>query len=142
MSATGPLPISDAALIARASAVVRRRRSHMVEHGQVGAALLSVSGAVHRGVCIDAPCGIGFCAEHAAIAAMVTAGETRVLAAVAVNDRGAVLPPCGRCREFLALLDEANRHARILLGGGRATTLECLMPEHWIAAKDGSDGWL
>ncbi len=108
--------------------------------GQVGAAILAGSGAVYCGVCIDAPCGIGFCAEHAAIAAMVTAGESRILAAVAVNEAGSVLPPCGRCREFIALLDAENRAARILLAGGRTVTLAELMPDHWIDAKSGG-GW-
>ncbi|WP_245629764.1 hypothetical protein [Alicyclobacillus sendaiensis] len=28
------------------------------------------------GVCIDTVCSLGFCAEHAAAAAMITAGET------------------------------------------------------------------
>lgn len=133
--------LSDDELIARARSVVRRRTSHQVEAGQVGAALLSESGAVHLGVCIDAPCGIGFCAEHAAIGAMVTAGETRILAAVAVNEAGTVLPPCGRCREFIALLHAENTATRILLPDGRAVTLIELLPEHWIAAK-GQGGWV
>ena len=44
----------------------------------VAAALVTESGSVFKGVCIDTPCSMGFCAEHAAIAAMVTAGETRI----------------------------------------------------------------
>ncbi len=101
----------------------------------MGAAVLSARGRVHLGVCVEAPCGLGFCAEHAAVAAMVTAGEQRVAAAVAVDEAGRVLPPCGRCREMLWLLDEANAEARILLPGGRASPLSALMPEHWLAAK-------
>ncbi len=125
----------DAELVAAAFSVVRRVRSHRVEAGQVGAAVRCAGGRVHVGVCIDAPCGIGFCAEHAAIAAMVTAGETRILATVAVDERGAVLPPCGRCRELIALLHEDNRATRVLLPDGRAVPLAALMPDHWLAAK-------
>ncbi|MEO0992920.1 MAG: cytidine deaminase [Pseudomonadota bacterium] len=128
-------PSPDAALIEAASSVVNRIRSGEIEAGQVGAAIRSASGTVYLGVCIDAPCGIGFCAEHAAIGAMVTAGETRVAAAVAVNEAGGVLAPCGRCREFLALLHPENGTARILLPGGRTATLAALLPDHWIEGK-------
>ncbi|GMG85438.1 cytidine deaminase [Paralimibaculum aggregatum] len=130
--------MSDAELIAAAAAVVRRRLSHKVEIGQVGAAVRGASGTIYPGVCIDAPCGVGFCAEHAAIAAMVTAGETRILAAVALDEAGGVLPPCGRCREFMMLLDTGNAEARILLPGGRAAPLAELCPEHWLAVYRNS----
>lgn len=53
--------------------------------GSVAAALLTDLGNVYRGVCIDTPCSMGFCAEHAAIAAMVTAGESRIVKLVAVS---------------------------------------------------------
>ena len=38
--------------------------------GSVGAALLTDKGNVYTGICIDIACGIGFCAEHSAIAEM------------------------------------------------------------------------
>lgn len=44
----------------------------------VGAAIVTDRGNIYTGVCIDTPCSMGFCAEHAAAAAMVTAGENRV----------------------------------------------------------------
>lgn len=45
--------------------------------GDVGAALVTDRGNQYLGVCIDTGSATGFCAEHAAIAAMVTAGEYR-----------------------------------------------------------------
>lgn len=33
----------------------------------VASALLTEKGNIYVGVCIDTPCGMGFCAEHAAI---------------------------------------------------------------------------
>src|SRR5215210_2971987 len=74
--------------------------------GDVAAALVTDRGTVFSGVCIDTTCGTGFCAEHAAIAAMVTAGEYRIAKSVAVwrderDGRLYVLPPCGRCRQFM-----------------------------------------
>lgn len=119
-------------LYARAKAVLNPRRlSPEAEAGGVGAALLSDSGAVYVGVCIDTACSMGFCAEHAAAAAMVTAGEHRVLKMVAVNWDGAILPPCGRCREFISQLHEDNLAAEVLVAEGVIVPLHTLLPYDW-----------
>ena len=65
--------------------------------GDVGAALVSASGKLYTGVCIDTP-SWGLCAERSAIAAMVTQGEYRIGKIVAVweDERSGalhVLPP-------------------------------------------------
>ena len=63
-------------LCKRAFAVVNPRElSELAEAGSVGAALETDTGNVYVGVCMDIACSVGFCAEHAAAAAMVTAGE-------------------------------------------------------------------
>jgi len=73
--------------------------------GDVACDLVAASGMRYQGMCIDTGSGTGFCAEHAAIAAMVTAGEYVIDRIVAVwrdeVGRLYVLPPCGRCREFI-----------------------------------------
>ena len=40
-----------------------RKLSEFVEAGGVGAAILSESGKIYTGVCIDTACSMGFCAE-------------------------------------------------------------------------------
>jgi cytidine deaminase len=120
-------------LVARARAVCRPRQlSSGAEAGSVGAALLTAAGNVYTGVCIDTACSMGFCAEHAAAAAMVTAGENQVIKMVAVDADGAVLPPCGRCREFIRQLHEANLDAQVLVGPEKAVTLRELLPFAWV----------
>lgn len=114
-----------------------RRLSSEAEAGGVGAALLTESGAVYIGVCIDTACSMGFCAEHAAAAAMVTAGENRVLKMVAVNWDGQLLPPCGRCREFISQLHDANLDTEVLVTGGVVLTLRELLPYDWRAVARG-----
>ena len=99
--------------------------------GSVAAALLTREGNIYTGVNIDVPCSMGFCAEHAAAAAMITAGESQIAALVAVHRTGAIIPPCGRCREFLYQLNPENLHCRILLSQGRVVTLRQLLPELW-----------
>jgi cytidine deaminase len=100
--------------------------------GDVAAVLVTNAGNEYGGVCIDTASGTGFCAEHAAIAAMVTAGEYRISRIVAVwrddNEQLYVLPPCGRCREFIRQIDPANLDTQIVLGRKKSLPLEDLLP--------------
>lgn len=119
-------------LLERARAVRGERRlSDTAEAGSVGAALVTEGGNVYAGVCIDTACSMGFCAEHAAAAAMVTAGESRIMKIVAVGKDGEPVPPCGRCREFLAQLHRDNRLCRVLLPGNEVRTVGELLPLPW-----------
>lgn len=121
-------------LYQQAKAVLNPRRlSDMAESGGVGAALLTESGKVYTGVCIDTSSGMGFCAEHAAAATMITAGENHVIKMVAVNWDGKVLPPCGRCREFISQLHPENVHAEVMVGTDKFVTLRELLPYDWRA---------
>lgn len=123
-------------LIRRAQAVVAPRRlSAAAEAGSVGAALLSEGGIVYVGVCIDAACSVGFCAEHAAAAAMITAGEQRIVKMVAVGSRGEILPPCGRCREFIYQIHEDNVATKVMVQRGVVVTLLDLLPYYWRDEK-------
>jgi cytidine deaminase len=98
----------------------------------VGCALATKDGNLYPGVCIDTASGTGFCAEHSAIAAMVTAGEFRIEKIVAVwKDGGGalyVLPPCGRCREFMRQIDEGNLDTLVILGKDETSKLKELLP--------------
>lgn len=121
-------------LLQHARAVLNPRRlSDEAEAGGVGAALLTDSGRVYTGVCIDTACSMGFCAEHAAAAAMVTAGENQVVKMVAVNWDGQILPPCGRCREFISQLHAGNRQAEVMVGKNQIVPLATLLPFDWRA---------
>ncbi len=111
--------------------VYPKRLSDYVEVGGVAAAILTQSGNVYTGVCIDTACSMGFCAEHAAAAAMITAREQRIIKLVAVNWEGNPIPPCGRCREFLSQLDEKNGLAEVMVRDGVIVTLEELLPYDW-----------
>lgn len=127
--------VSDRDLILRAAAALNPHRSANGKlFGDVAACLVSATGNLHSGVCIDTSSGTGFCAEHAAIAALVTAGEYRIAKIVAVwcDEQGRlyVLPPCGRCREFIRQVDPANLDTEVILGDGRRRRLHELLPEH------------
>ncbi|MHC4915742.1 MAG: cytidine deaminase family protein [Planctomycetota bacterium] len=120
-------------LIERAQSVVKPRQlAHECAVGGVGCALVTASGRVFLGVCIDAPSGMGFCAEHAAIAAMVTAGEERIRKIVAVHGDGRVLAPCGRCREFMHQVDGRSLdETEVVMSAEKSVGLRELLPHPW-----------
>lgn len=76
--------MDDQELIKLAQETLNHRRLPGGDAGDVASALVTASGNVYCGVCIDVSSGIGFCAEHAAVAAMITAGESEIDTIVAV----------------------------------------------------------
>ena len=118
------------------SVVNPRKLSPVAEAGGVGAALETDRGNVYLGVCIDTACPTGFCAEHAAAAAMVTAGESRVVKMVAVDWDGTPMPPCGRCREMISALHPDNHQALVMVDRQTVVTLGELLPWDWKAGRE------
>jgi cytidine deaminase len=126
--------VSNDDLIASADAFLNPHTVSGRLFGDVAATLATDSGNLFSGVCIDTP-NTGLCAERAAIAAMVTAGEHRIAKIVAVwrdPEDGAlhVLPPCGTCREFIRQVDPANLDADIVLGRRESAKLSDLLPRY------------
>jgi cytidine deaminase len=69
---------------------------------QVGAAAVVEDGRVVSGCNVEnASYGLGLCAECGLVSALHASGGGRLLAAVCVDRHGAVLMPCGRCRQVL-----------------------------------------
>lgn len=108
-----------------------RKLSEYADAGGVGAAILTDKGNVYTGVCIDTACSMGFCAEHAAVAAMITAGESRVLKMIAVGYKGNIMPPCGRCREFISQMHEKNLDTEVMVKEDVVVTMRELLPYDW-----------
>jgi cytidine deaminase len=71
--------ITDEELINKARAIVKPTK---VKNGftasDCGCALVTDKGNIYLGVSIDTCSSLGFCAEHGAIAAMVTGGEYKI----------------------------------------------------------------
>ena len=132
----GNMDISFKELLEKAMEKVGYRSlSAFVSAGSVAAAILSEKNNIYTGVCIDAACSVGFCAEQSAIAEMVANGESIVKKIVAVNQRGVIYPPCGRCREFLSQLNSKNIFAEVLVETDKAVRLKELMPYNWTETK-------
>ena len=122
--------LTNLEMIEKAKTVLKPRELFLGNNaGDVACALLSASGNLYLGVCMDISSGIGFCAEHAAVAAMITAGESRIARIVAVWGENTVLPPCGRCRELMYEIDAANLESTdVILGADHAVKLKELLP--------------
>jgi cytidine deaminase len=122
--------LTNLELIEQAKTVLRPRKlANDNSAGDVACALLSAEGHLYFGVCIDIGSGIGFCAEHSAIAALITAGESQITKIVAIWGEDTVLPPCGRCREFMYQIDSANfANTEVVLSATRSVKLKELLP--------------
>jgi cytidine deaminase len=91
----------------------------------------TASGRLHAGANVEnVSYGLTLCAESAAIAAMVTAGDREIVEVVIVTEGTELCPPCGRCRQQLA--EFAGVAARVHLCGPEgvrvSTTLGELLP--------------
>ena len=94
--------MSTNALLDHAKAV--RANAHApYSNFQVGCALRSAAGRVHRGCNVEnVAYPQGTCAEAGAIAAMVAAGEREIAAVYVVAGSPMPVTPCGGCRQKLA----------------------------------------
>ncbi len=112
-----------------------RKISDYVEAGGVAAAILSSSGKIYTGVCIDTCSTLGICAERNAIFNMITNGEQEIKKVLAIMPDGKTGAPCGACRELMVqLMPGRYREIEILLDWetGKVITLGELTPEWWI----------
>ena len=78
-----------------------RRISEYVTCGEVSAAILSKSGNIYTGVCIDTCSTLGICAERNAIFNMITNGEHEIDKVLCILPDGSSGAPCGACRALL-----------------------------------------
>ena len=112
-----------------------RKISAYVEAGGVTAAVLSSSGNIYTGVCVDTCSTLGICAERSAIFNMLTNGEQEINKVLAIMPDGRTGAPCGACRELMVqLMPERYRDIEIMLdySAERVITLAELTPEWWI----------
>ena len=126
-----------AKLYAAAKAVQQERQiSDYVLAGGVAAAVLSKSGRIYTGVCIDTCSTLGICAERNAIFNMITNGEQEIDKVLCILPDGSGGTPCGACRELMVQLMPNGRYKDIEImmdyAAGRIVKLGEITPEWWI----------
>ncbi len=112
-----------------------RKISDYVEAGSVAAAIMSSSGKIYTGVCIDTCSTLGICAERNAIFNMITNGEQEIKKVLAVMPDGKVGAPCGACRELMVqLMPDNYREVEVLMDfeTEEIVTLGELTPKWWV----------
>mgnify|MGYP000527879748 FL=1 len=112
-----------------------RKISEYIEAGCVAAAVLSDSGKIYTGVCIDTCSTLGICAERNAVFNMITCGEQSIKRVLALMPDGNTGAPCGACRELMMqLMPGKAKNVEIMLDlkSERIVTLDMLTPEWWI----------
>lgn len=112
-----------------------RQISGYVEAGGVAAAILSKSGKIYTGVCVDTCSTLGICAERNAIFNMITNGEQEISKVLAIMPDGKTGAPCGACRELMVqLMPDSYKDIEIMLDceKEKIVTLGELTPEWWI----------
>ena len=112
-----------------------RKISDYIDAGGVAAAVLSASGKIYTGVCIDTCSTLGICAERNAIFNMITNGEANIKKVLAIMPNGKSGAPCGACRELMVqLMPDTYHKIEILLDyeTEKIATLGKLTPEWWI----------
>lgn len=109
-----------------------REISGMIEVGGVAAALMSDSGNIYTGVCIDTACSLGMCAERNAAAHMITCGESKIAKVAAIDEKGGCVYPCGACLEMMMQLC-GNGGAEVLISYPEIRTVKVkdLLPFWW-----------
>ncbi|MBQ7302293.1 MAG: cytidine deaminase [Clostridia bacterium] len=112
-----------------------RKFSDYVEAGGVAAAILSASGKIYTGVCVDTCSTLGICAERNALFNMLTNGEHEVCKVLAIMPNGKTGAPCGACRELLVqMMPKSYKNVEIMIDfeSGKTVKLEELTPLWWI----------
>lgn len=112
-----------------------RKISDYIDAGGVAAAVLSSTGKIYTGVCVDTCSTLGICAERNALFHMLTYGEREITKVLALMGDGKTGAPCGACREFMVqLMPQTYKNVEIMLDyeAGKIVTLGELTPEWWI----------
>ncbi len=95
--------------LAKAATLVRENAYAPYSNFKVGAAVQAASGIIYTGCNVEnVAYPEGTCAEAGAIAAMVAAGETEIVAAFVIANSPTPVTPCGGCRQKLAEFSKAD----------------------------------
>jgi cytidine deaminase len=120
----------DKALIEIARDLISKRYKEDRHH--IAAALRTTSGKIFTGVHVEAYIGrITVCGEAIAIGAAATGGDTEIDTIVAVNELGAIVSPCGMCRELIS--DYSNKAKVIIARNGQLIKVDVseLLPDKY-----------
>ncbi len=124
-------------LLKEAAIAVRENAHAPYSEFKVGAALRAASGTIYVGCNVEnVAYPEGTCAEAGAIAAMVAAGETKIVEAYVVAGSSMPVTPCGGCRQKLAEFAASDVPVTMATTAGveERTTVGALLPGTFSSA--------
>ena len=122
----------DKELINKAKLMVNKKKIYSGELKAVGCALITKKGKLFTGANWDLFCGVGFCAESSAISNMVSHSDETEIKTIVACSKHHIMPPCGRCREVMALLDKKNlENTEVIISDTEKVKLKELIPFDW-----------
>ncbi|NMB91701.1 cytidine deaminase [candidate division WWE3 bacterium] len=122
---------SDKNLVEEAKKFFGKREVKGGTIGHAGCALISESDQIFTGSSLHLYCGIGFCGEHTAISQMLSQTKDTFVKTIVSWGKDGILPPCGRCRELLNLIDERNLNTEVIISNDKKVKLSDLLPYAW-----------
>ncbi len=107
---------------------------------RVGAALEAEDGTVFAACNVEnASLGLTICAERAALAAAVAAGQRRFRRLALSTDGRIPIPPCGACRQALAEFEPDLPVISEARDGRGSWSMGELLPQHFKLGEDGDE---
>jgi cytidine deaminase len=104
---------------------------------QVGAAIISESGQIYVGCNVEnGSYGATLCAERAAIAQMVAAGEKRLVTVAIFVDAEEPAMPCGICRQVIAELGPEAEIVSATRTVTKHSVIEQLLPDAFVFKRE------
>ncbi len=115
---------ADTQTLIDAAAAVRENAHAPYSGFPVGAALRSASGQIFTGCNVEnIAYPEGTCAEAGAIAAMIAAGETRIMEVAVIAGGAEPVAPCGGCRQKLKEFSDADVEVTMVTTQGARLTM-------------------
>ena len=112
-----------------------RKFNRHSKSGDAICVLRSKNGNYYIGQSLVATCGLGYCAEQAAISQMINDGETRIEYLLVVDKFENKLTPCGRCCELMTQINEGNRECVVFVENAEEILLRDIYRIDWKKIK-------
>lgn len=108
--------------------------SKYVSCGSVAASILTSTGHIYTGICIDTACTLGICAERNAIFNMLSNKDNNITKIVVVMPNNKLGIPCGACLELIAqIMPDKYKDILIMIDYEKRKIIKLaeLLPKWW-----------
>ena len=112
-----------------------RKFNRHAKSGDAVCVLLAKNKKYYVGQSLVATCGLGYCAEQAAISQMINDGETKIESLLVIDKFNNILTPCGKCCEMITQINDENYECTIMLENDERLLLRDIYRIDWKRIK-------